>query len=191
MRFVSSEPPPAEAEAPLKEWLSRLVVNTNAALNSIIDPDIRDINYADSASLVTQSIPALGTPVQISFGPGDETLEAKIHADGTVDIRSQGVYAFDAVIAISNGPLNSRTDYFIYYELNGDIKASTTFSLGVDTITSVRSFDSIRVERTSTIKAFIVATSLEAIQSEIHYTDSGLVGVPPAPSARITIRKER
>jgi hypothetical protein len=191
MSRVPLEQPPVVA-APLKEWLTRMMILINGAFNTI---DRRVVIEAIAESTIVQAPPSLDAPLQVVYD-GLPVQGAHgglyIDTDGTITITAASSYDIEAFLSIGRLGIAQESYFIVWPEVNG-IPAGNSFTFTLSNSNEVKPMH-IAVELSlqvgDQIKLFIARDSAGQ-------NDGGLVPfvtasplIPDTKSIRMIIKRQ-
>ena len=206
MRKIPSEQPPLEESVPLKEWLTRIVIMINIAIDDIYDriqevddsivptintAEVRSLEKLEGSDTTTQTTSAQDSPTQILFGPAQINVEADLAANGTVTINTAGYYDYTIFLNAykSTQPLSSLL--LIYYTINGiaNNRSLPSEMINITNNNSINLIDTVYLSAGDIFKVWMVSDSAGWDDAGLSTFDPTNITLPKVPSAYLSLRR--
>lgn len=193
--FISGEQPPIETDPKLREWLSRLVININAALkndstNLYSTPFPINYKVEEFSSYVDQNPIGLDNPLQVNFGSNFENDDFILDSLGTITFKVSASFEVNIIAHLGRDNTNMESLLLMYGAIN-DVPENIIGQTIVShkTIHNFAFTQSYRMEIDDTIKFYIARDGSGADDGGLHTTVTQSPSIPDIPSASIQIKK--
>lgn len=191
MSKLPSEQPPQDTPTRLSEWLSRMMILINGALNTVNRLVITEV---EAVSTVDQVPLGLDTPLQITFDSSYEGTYGGVSVDsaGTITINKSGQYTFESFLSL--GRVGSPQDAYLiaHATVNGD-PSDNSFAFSISSGSQIGAMHATFIfdlEAGDVIKLWITRDSIGQNDGRLRALTPSNPAIPTTKSARILVKRQ-